>query len=279
MKEENIENLNNINKTTKERVGDYNKAKKEKIIIIIGIIVIIIIMIIAFFYGENIESLEKDIDLSSEYYDGLTYEEYENLSYSEREEVEQKKFNSEKNNLKVILQGLDINKKLMILLENNNDSSVCDFYVYTIFYNGENLPISVDTENIRFMDEASKNYLTIDKTPENFERYDFLITKENYYLNYISHSKDISFESYRNENGNIRIKGKNTSSSKIDYIIFSVIYYDSSNKILAINDVLEYEVGAKKEFEVNDYSLFKKETYEKVEYSRYEVILKSAYTY
>lgn len=256
------------------------KTKTEKIVLIIVIVIIIGLMIIAFLNNNELDKVESNIDLNEEYYNGISYEEFQNLSYKEKEKVNKEKFNEQKNNLLITTQGLDINGNLMILMENNNDVPVYDLNMYTIFYDGENKPISITQKRIYLIDEASKNYFTIDKTPENFERYDFLITNENYSSsNYISHKKDISFESYKNEDDRITIKGKNNSSSEINYIIFSIIYYDSSDKIIAIEEVIEYGLDKNKKFETYDYSLYKDDTYEKVEYSRYEVVLNSAYSY
>lgn len=271
MKEDRGENSEYISNT---------KNMSEKMVLIIVIVIILGLMIIAFFNNNKFNELEENNDFNEEYYNGISYEEYQNLSYKEKENLQKTKFDGEKSNLKITPKGLDINGNLMILLENNNDNSVYDFFVYTIFYDGENRPISISSQSIRFVDESSKYYFTVDKTPVNFEKYDFLITKEYYSdTNYNSCKTDISFETYKNEEGNIIIKGKNNSSSKIDCVIFSIIYYDSSNKIIDIENFSEYELRKNKEFEIHDYYLYRENTYEKVEYDKYEVILNCAYSY
>lgn len=261
MEKENFNNLENSGK-----LNNYN-PKNQKYITIIIVIVIIILLVYSF-YENNISDFENLENEETEEY----------LSYEEKENIEKEKFEEQKSNIKISSQGLDINKKLILLLENQNTDNISNFSVYVIFYDGENNPVMVDIENIKILEKDVKHYVTIDKTPENFESYDFLIVKEYFNDNYISYRKDISFETHKDKD-NIIIDGKNNSSTEIDNIEFTVIYYDESGKVIGIKEANEYDVGKNKNFSIEVYNLYKKDTYEDIEYASYDVILNGAYKY
>lgn len=248
----------------KENVERRNLKPKEK-----KFIIAIIIIVIIFCVGYSLYRIY------------LSYEDYEKIddNYVPFEEGS-KKFEEQKNNVKISSQGLDINKSLIVLLENQNADNMCNILLYVIFYDGENKPIMVDKENINYLGSNSKYYVSIDKVPENFERYDFLLMKEDFYYNYNynSYKNDISFETYKNDN-NIVIKGKNNSNEKIDKLSFTVVYYDESGKIIGIQEANEYDIKKNKEFSITAYNLYKKDDYEYVDFSTYEVILNNAYKY
>ena len=66
----------------------------------------------------------------------------------------------------------------------------------------------------------------------------------------------------------------------IDEIEFLLIYFDENDNILAVDNIYEYDIGKRKKFEIEEYlELYDDEYFEKVPYSRYEVVLASAYSY
>lgn len=271
-----------------------NSQEKAFSIIIIIIIVIALAILYLFYKGsyivgkkENMKAdfssyLENNYDEyeeeeSEEFYDEEDSELYES-EYDLMEKQSQEKFEIQKPNLSIISQTRGINNKLIITLHNGNQEDISNLLVQVIFYDGENKPIKIDAFNIGMLSANSDYIIPFEGTPETYERYDFLITKD-YYLENISLKDNITYE-VENKNDELIISGKNDSDKKISVINFGVVYYNEENQIIDIEFVEEFDIKKKRKFEIFSYlDVYDRKTYEPVSYSRYEVVLLEAYAY
>ncbi len=233
-------------------------------------------------YLENIDNNEKDDNNdNNDNNSNNGNNENEEIDYEELENQKKEKFEQQKNNLSITSQMLSVDGKLIATIHNGNQESIENILVQVIFYNGEDKPIKIDQNTIDIFDSETDYYMFFQDTPKNYERCDFLITKENYGDFYISRKNDITFNVEENKEENeIKISGKNNSNEKIEEVKFSVIYYNENDQIIAIREESQYDIKKQKEFKIEiDNSLYSYETFEDIPYSRYEVLLLNAISY
>lgn len=281
------------------------KVKNEKIsshekiftIIIILIIIIALIVLYLFYKGTYIVSnkTNKQDDFSSildnlyndsiDEYDDEFYDDHNNEEYFDHYKEATEKFETQKNNLTITSQTLDIDGKLIITLHNGNQEIIYDFLVEVIFYDGDNKPIKIDGIPINAIEANSDYYILFENTPKEYTRCDFLITKDYNNNIYISHKNDITFSVQENVNSKygknvIEITGKNNSDDTIEEINFAILFYDENNKIIALKNIYESEIKKQKNFKIDtENAFYSSETYENIPYNRYEVILLDAISY
>ena len=68
-----------------------------------------------------------------------------------------------------------------------------------IFYDDENKPIEIDSATLGILEKETEAYLKFIETPEKFERYEFLISKDYYWYKNLEYVSDkISYETVEN---------------------------------------------------------------------------------
>lgn len=228
----------------------------------------------------NEEYSEKQIEnyMLDEVNEDYSEEQIEN--YIEKEELEKSKFEVQKNNIAVKNSFLNYNKELIAVILNDNDEVITDLKVEIIFYDGENKPIEIDSSNISILEKNSECYVKFADTPENFERYDFLISKEYYWYDNLEYvTEQISYEIYENEDY-VDLVVKNNYSKEISEATFQVLYYDDNYNVIDVEDIYFWELKKNKtQNQEWDLSLWDNKTYDKVEYKKYEINLLGAYIY
>lgn len=225
------------------------------------------------FLNDNLEEDYNEIEYENDEFREDIPEEYD-----EQEKEENAKFEAQKANIKITKEFRDVNKNLGIVLNNQNQENITDILVQVIFYNAENKPIKIDEAPVETLKNNLDYYIVFEETPDNFEKYEFLITKEYYGSNYDILNDDITYDVKDTGEDEIVIKGKNNSPKKITNLEFFIVYYDDKNNILGVDSIYEYDIRKNGNFEIETYKyLLNDETYENVPFSRYEVILASAY--
>lgn len=202
------------------------------------------------------------------------------IDYEELNEKENMRFEEEADNITIAKEFIDINKDLGIVINNHNSSTTKGILIQVIFYNFEDKPIKISEHYINILEPNIDYYITFSDTPKEYNRYEFLISKDydNYSIKALTTGITYKVEEI-NEN-EFAIFGKNGSFEKVDEVEFFVVYFDEEDNILAVETCNEYDIGKNKEFEIEEYKkLYADETYEEIQYSRYEVFLASAYTY
>ena len=204
----------------------------------------------------------------------------EDIDYEELNENEEKRLEEEVSNIIIKKEFIDINRNLGIVINNQNGETTSGILIQVIFYNSENKPIKIAENSINILESNIDYYITFTNTPEEYERYEFLISKEYEDLSIKSFKNSITYDVKEKNEDEIIISGKNSSSEIIDEIEFLLIYFDENDNILAVDNIYEYDIGKKKKFEIEEYlELYDDEYFEEVPYSRYEVVLTSAYSY
>ena len=302
---EEIENLENDSTEGAIKGSPIKQNKKidlENIVFIFVIIVVVIAGIYVYFKNpkateemfeeyskeaigndvsvEDISLIPTDsfsfFDFSEEYEENLSYEEYENLIKQKEDD-----FHRQKENLVVTEKILDVNKNLIACIENKNDVSLIDMEIYAVFLDGENNIIEVTSDYLDAIDANSKYYFKVAYTPENYEKCEIFITKR-YFDDeeYIKLYNDkITFTDSIDKDGQIEIKATNNANEMIDYIYFSVVYYDENDKILYVDTTSILELKKNKSDVTTVYGGWDIEKEEYINYDHYEVILNYAYAY
>lgn len=303
-----IEEIENLENDSTEGVikGSPIKQKKkfdsENIVFIFVIIVVVIAGIYVYFKNpqateemfeeysketigeevsvEDISLIPTDsfsfFDFSEEYEEDLSYEDFENLIKQKEDD-----FRKQKENLIVTEKILDVNKNLIACIENRNDVPLIDMEMYAVFFDGENNIIEVTSDYLDAIAANSKYYFNVNYTPENYEKCEIFITKR-YFDDeeYIKLYNDkITFTDSIDNDRQIEIKATNNADEMIDYINFSVVYYDENDKILCVDNTSISELKKNKSDVTTVYGGWDIEKEEYINYDHYEVILNYAYTY
>ena len=302
---EEIENLENDSTEGAIKGSPIKQNKKidlENIVFIFVIIVVVIAGIYVYFKNpkateemfeeyskeaigndvsvEDISLIPTDsfsfFDFSEEYEENLSYEDFENLIKQKEDD-----FRKQKENLIVTEKIIDVNKNLIACIENRNDVPLIDMEMYAVFFDGENNIIEVTSDYLDAIDANSKYYFKVAYTPENYEKCEIFITKR-YFDDeeYIKLYNDkITFTDSIDKDGQIEIKATNNANEMIDYINFSVVYYDENDKILYVDTTSILELKKNKSDVTTVYGGWDIEKEEYINYDHYEVILNYAYAY
>ena len=302
---EEIENLENDSTEGAIKGSPIKQNKKidlENIVFIFVIIVVVIAGIYVYFKNpkateemfeeyskeaigndvsvEDISLIPTDsfsfFDFSEEYEENLSYEDFENLIKQKEDD-----FRKQKENLIVTEKILDVNKNLIACIENRNDVPLIDMEMYAVFFDGENNIIEVTSDYLDAIAANSKYYFNVNYTPENYEKCEIFITKR-YFDDeeYIKLYNDkITFTDSIDNDRQIEIKATNNADEMIDYINFSVVYYDENDKILCVDNTSISELKKNKSDVTTVYGGWDIEKEEYINYDHYEVILNYAYTY
>lgn len=265
---ENIDNdklLSEIDSLEDERevTAKSNKNKFSLIIVIIALLGLSIL----YFGSYNDYDLFEDTDK-------------EITSYVEKEEELKSKFEEQKDNIIIKNTFFSKNKELMVLISNNNNEVITDLRVEVVFYNGENKIIEIDSAIVNIIEKEAECYIKFLNTPEEFERYDFLISKDYYWYDNLEYvTNQISYEVIeKNDNNNLVVK--NNYSKDISEVDFQIVYYDENNNVIDAENIHIDELKKNSTQTEELYlELFDNKTYDQIDYKRYEIKLLGAYIY
>lgn len=245
-----------------------NKTNKWlTIIIIIFLFGLAILYFGGTYYNEFFEQT------SAQYYE----EQVEN--YLKQEEKFKSIYEEQKNNISIQQSFFSANKELIAVLANDNNEAVTDLLVEVIFYDGDNKPIEIDSGAVSIIEKNSKCYVKFFETPENFERYEFLISKDYYWYDNLEYVTDsISYEI--EEDNYTYLTVKNNYSKEVSEICMQVVYYDKNNVVIDVEDVNICDLKKNKSQTEELYlGILDKDTSELIDYDRYEINLLGAYIY
>lgn len=258
------------------------KSNKKGINVGTIFLIILIIILIAgvYLYSTKDKRLAQEAltDFGKYLSENPDYFYNEDLDYEVISENEDN-FEEESKNLKIIKEFQDVNKNLGIILNNQNENTVTGILVQVIFYNNENKPIKINDYVINILEPNLDYYIIFNENPENFERYEFLITKEYEDPSIKSLKNSITYDVKDKNENEIVITGENSSSETIKELEFFLIYYDENNNILGVDTIYEYDIDKNNKFKIESYKGMYDDNYEEINYERYEVVLASAYTY
>lgn len=249
----------------KNRYANYGRKYKNKdsvkiIFAVICFIIFIIIEVIdamnklenTYFDNSYPESNVSDYTISEDFEIGNTLEYYE---------IE---FDELKENFKIDTLKLK-NSKLIYEIKNENDVTINNVNIQTIFYDAENRPIKICTNDIQTLFKYGKVFCTIEDAPESYTRYDYLITRPYYYDKETNiEYDDLAITAVENTRTGIKFEVTNNSSEKIEMLEVAVLYY-YQGKIVDIEYGNVWDIRAGKKQEGETYNWSERPTYDSVE--------------
>ena len=219
---------------------------------------------------------ENIVDEQFEDIESSTEEDYKEYSGKlEGSDYESEKFKEQKQNIEIEKIYKGNNNSFIISLKNNNEEIISDIDVEYVFYDKDGLEYSSGFDYIQTLKANSNYYLLIDNAPDDYSKITYTLTKENfdeykYYYDEITYNAEV----HQTNTDYLIISGKNNADTWVDFVTFSVIYYDANNNPVYISTAEEYEIEPNEEFMISHKLELRKD-----EYSRFEVVLSDAYTY
>ena len=252
-------------------LNNYNHHKISGLLVIILIIVLIALSLL--YFGDTNQQ-----DFFEEKNEEYSQQQIEN--YLKQEDIARDSFKVQKDNIQISNSYLNYNKELIAIISNDNDETITDLKVEVIFYDEENKPIEIDANDISILENNSKCYVKFVETPENFERYEFLISKDYYWYDNLEYvTEQISYEINENEDY-LDLVVHNNYSKDISEASFQILFYDEMDNVMDVENIYltEIEKNETQEQEVNLF-LWDNNTYDEVKFNRYEINFLGAYIY
>ncbi len=210
--------------------------------------------------------------------DNFTPDVEELYNYYDEQKSMKEKFEEQKKKIEIKDEGKSINNEIIASIKNNNDEFVYDLTLNTIFYKANKI-VSIDVQEINVIDANNIKYIKVSEIPEDYDGYEFLISKR-YYMEYFNEllNDDVTFSSNDDE-GYVNISVQNKSSKKINRIHFTILYFDSRGNLLDFENVQEYSIRAKKTSRLMGYGIWDEKNTNYLNFADYKVILDYAENY
>lgn len=173
-------------------------------------------------------------------------------------------FETEKDNIVVSLENLN-NNKIILKTENKNANTISNVRVQIIFYDIENKPVAIEEVSMDALFANVVNMQEIYEVPENFSRYDFLITKSYNTQRPIVNYEDIKVELVSETTSSINFQVTNNTKKKIDSVEIGIAYYNGEDIIdYQTKNIYDLKSGAMEDEKV--YKYLTDDEYDRVEY-------------
>ena len=246
--DDNIEDNTNAHSNEKVKVEKEEKPvkKKKSFKENVVIVLLLVFVIIAYLCYEKLIMNHKEVErsdskeyvASEDYYD-YVYGSfvYYNGNYSEAKNDE---FNILKRGIEI--NANRVNDSILLKMVNNNDEKVCDFDVYLIFYDENNLPISIKRNRVFYIETDMKYYIMVPNIPNKYSRYDILLSREYAYFNEPENlANQIKYE----------VSEKNSNDlSDVDIVQFEIIYFDENDEVIEVECLNQYNLNAGESVEI-----------------------------
>jgi len=199
-----------------------SKNKTLKINKNVSIVILLIVVLIAYVlcekYFKNSYSYQNK---------NLTVEDYDRQISNNKEN-----FESLKKYLK-IENFIEENGDIIVLLDNNTNIEMDDFYVNIVFFDGENNIIDIKNNYIDYIGKEQKRYISFNyNLISNYERIETVITKNDFYdmdRTNVTEFVDYSVVEFGDK---LIINVDNNAPNGIKDILFEVVYFNSDGKVL-----------------------------------------------
>lgn len=163
-------------------------------------------------------------------------------------------------------------------IKNNDEDFLYDLTLNTIFFKGDKI-VYIDVQDIKLIDGNNTKYVKVSEIPQDYDNYEFLISKR-YYIEYYNEllNDDIIFDS--EDNGEyVEISIQNNSSKKVNRIHFTILYFDSNGNLVDFEEVQDYSIKDNKTSKLMGYNIWDDKNGEYLDFSDHEVILDYAENY
>lgn len=261
-------NFNNMNNNMYNQQPASNN-KKPLIIVGIAVAVVVIAVVLILVLGKK----DEDKTVNS-YDDYLKQQEKEEKEQKEREQKEEAELNKNYTMNDYILAD----KNIFIEFTNNNNVIV-DAEFKVDFYDENGTLINTDSVFARGVNAKSKGYAEVSLYSANkkYDNYKITTKVSKSYIDKVYNDK-IQIISQNKVDNTIVGQIKNNHIEKIDNISLLGIFYDSNNKIIGIGVESLKDVNAGESASFKMY-LPTDEDYNKVDYSKVEIIVRIAYNW
>lgn len=254
-----------LNSTYKTYSRNYDAIKNKKSLNPIAILIIIFIVLGTI--GDVLFSLIEVLEENNSFVHAEP--EYSNTDIFK--ESTETLFEDSKNN--ILINATTLSDGSIILdIQNNNINLFNNIKLQTIFYDINNKPIQISENNIDTLFENGRYICNINDVPENYARFEFLITQP-YIVDRININKeDIAMNWYVNDENDFEIEITNGSQYVIDSIEIVAIYYKNGS-IVNINSNNIYDIKSGKTVTDSMYN------FNYNEYDSVELIINDLYIY
>lgn len=152
-------------------------------------------------------------------------------------------FKDYKNNILINATTIEDNS-IILDVQNNNIYTFNNIKIQTIFYDINNKPIQILENDIDTLFGNGRHVCNINDVPENYAKFEFLITQP-YIPDRININKeDITMNWYKNAENDFEIEISNNSEYEIDSIELVAIYYTNGNIVnININNIYDIKEG------------------------------------
>lgn len=164
--------------------------------------------------------------------------------------------------------------KLIVFATNKNNKAVdIDFEVE--FYDKNNELVGVDYSSAKSVSQKATIALELYNTPKSYKYYEIYIESEE--------SDDYSYmnklkATHKKSGDKIVVQVKNNTKKKIGTIKVAIVYY-KKNKIVGYDNSLHMDIKADRSANFEFRQPYDTNTWDTVEYDRYEVYINEAFTY
>lgn len=210
--------------------------------------------------------------------DDFTTDKEDVYNYHDAQKAMKDKFDKQKEKIEIKDEGKSVNNEIMVSIKNNDEDFLYDITLNTIFFKDKKI-VSIDVQDINIIDGNNTKYMKVSEIPNDYDNYEFLISKK-YYMEYYNEllNDDISYTAKENY-GFVDILAHNQANKRVNRIHFTILFFDEAGKLLDFNTIQDYSIKSnKKETLIGD-SIWNKEKGEYLEYDSYKVILDYAENY
>ena len=197
--------------------------------------------------------------------------------YNEQDAMKTK-FEKQKKNIEIKDEGKSSSNEMMISIKNNNEDFLYDVTLNTIFFKDKKI-VSIDVQDINIIDGNNTKYIKVSEIPEDYDNYEFLISKRNYTEYYNELLNDNVSISSNDNKGYVEVSIHNKSNKKVNRALFTVLYFDESGKLIDFYSLQSHSITSKKTQKTQAYGVWDDENDKYLDYADYEVILDYAENY
>lgn len=220
-------------------------------------------------------TIENEVENTSDDFSLDTDELYD---YYDAQKEMKEKFDAQKKNIEIKYEGKSVNNEIMASIKNNNNEFVYDLTLNTIFFK-DNKITHIDVQDINVIDANNTKYIKVSTIPEEYDNYEFLISKRHHmeYYNELLND-DISFSS-NDINEHIQIAVQNKSNKRVNRIHFTVLYFDRARNLIDFETIQEYNIKSNKKSALTSTGIWDEENSTYLDFWDYKVILDYAENY
>lgn len=216
--------------------------------------------------------------IANEVENNIASTEEDTYNYYDEQSAMKIKFEKQKKNIEIKDEGKSSTDEIMISIKNNNEDFVYDVTLNTIFFKDDQI-VSIDVQDINIIDGNNTKYIKVSEIPEDYDKYEFLISKKIYTEYYNELLNDNVSVSTNDNKGYVEVSIHNKSNKKINRAQLTILYFDESGKLKDFYSLQEYSIKSKKTEKTQAYGVWDDENDKYLDYADYEVILDYAENY